>query len=91
VYIQENAQLIDWGTRGKTDWWERSSFFRDRVILLLLCRILQAMPRECSVEEIHQDVSEGFEIIPACLLRPRVGIDGGVMRRASQVPHLSHG
>jgi len=65
--VQENAKLIGEPTAEKIGG-SGHLLFHDTVILLLLCRSLQALPWKCSTKEIHQDVSKGLEIIPASLL-----------------------
>jgi len=65
--VQENAKLIGESTAEKIGG-SRHLLFHDTVILLLLCRSLQALPWEWSMKKIHQDVSKGLEIIPASLL-----------------------
>jgi len=65
--VQENAKLIGEPTAEKISG-SCHLLFHDMIILLLLCCGLQALPWECSMKEIHEDVSKGLEIILASLL-----------------------
>ena len=37
------------------------------------------------MEEVHENTSERLQIVPASLLSPKVGVDGGVAHSARQV------
>jgi len=53
-------------------------FLHDPVVLLLLGGSLETLPGERTTEEVHEDISERFEVIAAGLLNTQVSIDGGV-------------
>ena len=61
----------------------------DSVVLLLLGSSLLTLPGESTAEEVHENISERLQIVPASLLNPKVGVDGGVARSARQVLVLS--
>lgn len=43
------------------------------------------MPGQCARDEVHQDVSQRFHVVPPTLLYPKVSVDGSVSRGTSQV------
>jgi hypothetical protein len=57
----------------------------DTVILLLLGGSFEALPRQGTAKEVHENVGEGFKIIAARLLNTQMSIDGGVTGGAGQV------
>ena len=63
----------------------RHLLLADLLVLLLLRRRLQALPRQRSAQEVHQDVPEGFEVVASALLDAEVGVDGRVPGRAREV------
>ena len=54
-------------------------------IFLLLRRGAKALPRQGSGDEVHEDVAQGFHVVPPTLLDTQVGVDGGVAGGAGQV------
>ena len=52
---------------------------------------LQSLPGQSTLEEVHQDVPDGFEVITAGLLHSQVVVDGGVTGRAGERPALTLG
>jgi hypothetical protein len=82
--VQEDAELIGEATaeeiRGS-----RHLLFHYTVVLLLFGGHLEALPGKGTTKEIHQDVSEGFYIISACLLDTQMGVDGHVVGGPSQL------
>ena len=48
------------------------------LVLLLVGSSLQALPRQTTTEEVHEDVAQSLEIISATLLTAQVGVDGHV-------------
>ena len=67
----------------------RDLLHHDSVILLLLGSSLLTLLEESATEEVHENISERLQIVPASLLNPKVGVDGGVARSARQVLVLS--
>ena len=79
---------------GKKVCWEKEGEHRDllhhdSVVLLLLGSSLLTLLEESAAEEVHENISERLQIVPASLLNPKVGVDGGVARSARQVLVLS--
>ena len=52
--------------------------FTDFFVFLLLGSSLEALPGEGSAIEVHEDVAEGFHIIPAGLFDSQVSVDAGI-------------
>jgi len=52
---------------------------------------LKSLPWQSALEEIHQDVPDGFEVITAGLLHTQVVVDGGIAGRAGEGPALALG
>lgn len=67
----------------------RDLLHHDSVVLLLLGSSLLTLLEESAAEEVHENISERLQIVPASLLNPKVGVDGGVARSARQVLVLS--
>jgi hypothetical protein len=65
--------------------------FHDTVVLLLLCSRLQALPRQGSTKEIHEDVGKRLQIIAASLLHSQMGVDGRISGSSGQVLVLAIG
>ena len=63
----------------------RDLLHHDSVVLLLLGSSLLTLLEESAAEEVHENISERLQIVPASLLNPKVGVDGGVARSARQV------
>lgn len=63
----------------------------DLLVLLLLGGGLEALPGQGPPQEVHEDIAQGLDVIPAALLDAQVGVDGGVARRPCQVLVLSVG
>ena len=82
--VQEYGKLVREATAEKIG---RSGhlFLHDPVILLLLSGGFETLPGERTTEEIHEDVSEGFEVVAASLFDTQVSIDGRVTSSAGQV------
>jgi hypothetical protein len=57
----------------------------DAIIFLLLSSSLEPLPRKGTAEEVHEHVSQGFEIIATSLFDAQMGVDGCVPRRSGQV------
>ena len=64
-------------------------FALDIVILFVLAASWQALPRECSAQEVKQDVADGLEVVPSRLLEAQVRVEGGVPSSASKVFSLT--
>lgn len=82
--VQEDGKLVGEATAEKVRGCGHL-LLHDPVILLLLCGGLETLPGERTTEEIHEDVSKGFEVVAASLLNTQVSVDGGVTGSASQV------
>jgi len=65
--------------------------FHDKLVLLGGRLGLESLPREASLEEVDQDVTDGFEIVSARLLNTQVVIDGGVTGGTGQGSTLALG
>ena len=88
--VQEDGELVREATAEKV----RGSghlLLHDPVVLLLLGCGLETLPGERAAEEVHEDVSERFEVIAARLLNTQVSVDGGVASSTGQVLVLSVG
>ena len=57
----------------------------DVVIFFILRATWQSLPREGALEQVEQNVADGFEIITTRLLNTLVCVDGGVASGSSQV------
>ena len=57
----------------------------DLLVLLLICRGLEALPREGATEEVHENVGKGLEVVPTGLLNTQVSVDGRVAGGTRQV------
>jgi hypothetical protein len=57
----------------------------DAVVLLLLGSSLEALPRQSTTQEVHEDISERLKIISAGLLDTQVSVDRGVTSCTSQI------
>jgi|SRR5712671_2908212 len=65
--------------------------FHDTVVLLLLCGRLQALPRESSTKEIHEDIGKRLQIIAASLLHSQMGVDRRISGSSGQILVLAIG
>mmetsp|Transcript_13224 Transcript_13224/g.19985 ORF Transcript_13224/g.19985 Transcript_13224/m.19985 type:complete len:252 (+) Transcript_13224:510-1265(+) len=63
----------------------------DKLILLRGALGLESLPGKTSFEEVHEDVSDGFEIIATGLFHPQVIVDGGVTGSTCEGPSLALG
>lgn len=63
----------------------------DTVVLLLLGGCLETLPGKGTAEEVHEDISEGFEVITTSLLDAKMGVDGSVAGGTGQVLVLAVG
>lgn len=61
----------------------------DLLVLLLLGARAQPLPRQLTLRQVHEHVTERLEVIAATLLEPAVGVDARVARRAGQVLPLA--
>lgn len=61
----------------------------DTIVLLLLGGRLESLPRQRSPQKVHEDVTEGLEVISSGLLDTEMGVNGGVSRGTRQVLVLS--
>jgi len=43
------------------------------------------LPGEGASHKVHENVSQGFHVIPPRLLNPHVGVDGGIPCRSSEI------
>lgn len=86
--VQKNTEFI-----GETTAEEVSGcghlFLHDAVIFLLLGGGFQTLPGEGTAEEVHEDVSEGLEVVATGLLNTEMGVDRSVASRTSEILVLS--
>ena len=59
--------------------------FHDAVVLLLLGGSIVTLPWELAAQEVHEDVSEGLQVVTACLLNTKMGVDRGVTCGTRQI------
>ena len=88
--VQEDCKLV-WEATAEKIRGRGHLLLHDPVVLLLLGSGLETLPGERATEEVHENVSERFEIIAASLLDTQVSVDGGVASSASQILVLSVG
>merc|ERR1719282_654603 len=70
------AQHVDWCGH---------LLLRDPLVLLLLRCSPQALPWQCALDEVHEDIAETLHIVPSALLDAKVGVDRGVPSCPGQV------
>jgi len=63
----------------------------DKLILLRGALGLESLPGKTSFEEVHEDVSDGFEIVATGLFHPQVIVDRGVTGGTREGPSLALG
>lgn len=86
--VQEYAELV--GESSAEEIGGRSHLFlHDAVVLLLLGSCLEALPGKSPTQEIHEDISERFEIIAASLFNTQVSVDRSVTCCTGQIFVLS--
>jgi len=86
--VQEDGELVGEATTEKIG--RRGHLLlHDPVVLLFLGSSLETLPGEGSTEEVHEYVSERFEIIAASLLDTQVSVNRGVAGSTSQILVLS--
>jgi len=88
--VQEYGELIGEATAKKIGGGGHL-LLHNPVVLLFLGSSLETLPREGAAEEVHEDVSERFEVIAASLFNTQMSVDGGVASGTSQVLVLSVG
>jgi hypothetical protein len=62
----------------------RLLLFANLLVLLLVGCSLEALPWETTSKEVHEDVTQGFQIISARLFAPKMGVDTHVTRRTRE-------
>ena len=82
--VEEDAELRGEAAAEEIGW-RGHLLLHDSVVLLLLGSSLLTLPGESTAEEVHENISERLQIVPASLLNPKVGVDGGVARSARHV------
>ena len=82
--IQEDGKLVRKTTAEKIGGCGHL-LLHDPIVLLFLGSGLETLPGERTTEEIHENVSERFEIVAASLLNTKVSVDGGVTGSAGEV------
>ena len=65
--------------------------FHDELVLRRRALGLEPLPGQSALEEIHQDVPDGFEIVATGLLHSHMVVDGGITGRAGEGPALALG
>ena len=63
----------------------------DELVLFRRALGLEALPGQSPLEEVHEDVSDGLQVVAAGLLHPQVVVDGGITGRAGEGPSLPLG
>lgn len=86
--VQEDAELVGEPTAEQVGGCGHL-LLHDTVVLLLLCSGLQALPRKGPAEEVHEDVSQGLQVIATGLFNTKMSVDRGVTSCACQVLVLS--
>ena len=88
--VQEDTELV---REAPTEEVSRGShlLLHDAIVFLLLRGSLEALPGERSTKEVHENVSQGLQIIATSLLDTQVSIDRGVTSGTSEVLVLSVG
>jgi hypothetical protein len=66
-------------------------FFSDLLILLLVSGSLQALPGKATAKEIHEDVTEGLQIVSSRLFTSKMGVDTHVTGSTGQRLSLTVG
>jgi hypothetical protein len=61
----------------------------DLLVLLLVGSSLQALPWQTASQEVHEDVTQSFQIVPTRLLTSQVSVDTHVTRRTGERLALS--
>ena len=56
----------------------------DLLVFLLLRRRFEALPREGATHEVHEDVAERLQVVPAALFHAQVGVNTGVAGGAGE-------
>lgn len=82
--VQEDTELVG-ETAAQQVGGRGHLLLHDPVVLLLLRRSLESLPRERATEEVHENVSERLEIIPTSLLNAQMGVDRRVTGGSCQV------
>ncbi len=88
--VQEDAKFV--GEAAAKEVGGSGHFlFHDAIILLLLRGSLQTLPGKSATQKVHEDVSEGLEVVSAGLFNTQMSVDGSVTSSTSQVLVLSVG
>jgi len=82
--VEENSEFVREATTKEVGR-GRHLLLHNAVVLLLLRRRFQSLPREGATQKVHEDICEGLEIITTSLLNTQVRVDRSVPRRSSQV------
>ena len=64
--------------------WRRLLLVSDLLVLLLVGRSLESLPRKTSAKEVHENVAERLEIVTAGLLASEMGVDGHITSSAGK-------
>ena len=54
------------------------------LVLLLVGSSLETLPREAATEEVHEDVTQSFQVVSARLLTSQMGVDTHVTGRTGE-------
>jgi len=65
--------------------WRRHLLLHDLLVFLLFGVGLEALPRQTSTIEIHEDIANCFKIVPPALLNAQVRVDTSITRSACQI------
>jgi hypothetical protein len=72
--VQKDAKLVG-ETMAKKDRRSSHPVLHDSIVLLLFGGSLQALPRESTMKEIHENVSKTFKIVPTSLFNSKMRIN----------------
>ena len=86
-------ELLELARQAETELLQRYLFllFLDVVVFFVLRAAGETLPRQLALQEVEQDVADGFEIVTAGLLVAQVRRQGGIPGRAGQVLALAEG
>ena len=57
----------------------------DLLVLFLLCLRREALPRQSTLDEVHQDHADLLEVVAPSLLDAHMGVEAGITRRPCQL------
>ena len=86
VFVELLCALLAYGKiceRGGLTWeaiaqildWRSLLLLSDLLVFLLVCSSLEALPWQPSTQEVHENVTESFKVVPTGLLASKMSID----------------